>query len=107
MNTPHIHHDLIIQWAKGATIQAYNRLGNEWFDVVHNTPLWDPHVKYRVKPAEYIEYFGLVPGEPKWIRISEDIVSEYYMVVATYTKPEAPYPYKTEIINNHPFPASQ
>lgn len=50
MTTKHIHHDVIIEWAKGATIQYYNNERNMWMDCPH-APLWGLSSKYRVKPV--------------------------------------------------------
>lgn len=50
----HPHHDLIIQWAKGAKIERYYdspfRAGvlEEWLE--EDTPMWYKYVQYRVKP---------------------------------------------------------
>lgn len=50
----HPHHDLIIQWAKGAKIERYYdshfRAGvvEEWLEEA--TPMWYKYVQYRVKP---------------------------------------------------------
>lgn len=48
--TKHIHHDVIIEWAKGATIQYYNKELYKWIDC-HNNPGWNIHSEYRVKPV--------------------------------------------------------
>lgn len=47
--TKHIHHDVIIEWAKGATIQCRINDDDTW-DIV-NPPLWKTQYQYRVKPA--------------------------------------------------------
>ena len=49
---PHVHCDLIKQWADGAVIEYmdYDR-----FWSLARTPRWALHVEYRVKPAEPVE----------------------------------------------------
>lgn len=43
----HVHHDLIVAWAKGAKIQwEYSRDG--WEDI--SNPGWDKTTNYRIKP---------------------------------------------------------
>lgn len=49
--TKHIHHDVIIEWAKGATIQYYDNKDEKWVDTLRNKPVWSEDGKYRVKPA--------------------------------------------------------
>ena len=45
----HKHHDLIIQWAKGAEIQLYSEtFPYGW--LATNTPDWNPDSKYRIAP---------------------------------------------------------
>lgn len=51
MTAKHIHHDVIIEWAKGATIQYYSTIQGKWFDTYKNNPEWGVAAKYRVKPA--------------------------------------------------------
>ena len=43
---PHVHKDLIIAWANGATIEYYDN--RNWF-VIPN-PRWASYTKYRIKP---------------------------------------------------------
>ena len=50
MTTKHIHHDVIIEWAKGATIQYYDIDFHGWRDVCGNCPSFDPSILFRVKP---------------------------------------------------------
>lgn len=50
MTAKHIHHDVIIEWAKGATIQYSNGIHNKWRDCPYE-PTWSLTTKYRVKPA--------------------------------------------------------
>ena len=43
----HVHHDLIVAWAKGAKIQWKGQYG--WSNCAHS-PGWDKDVSYRIKP---------------------------------------------------------
>ena len=48
----HIHHDLIVAWAKdpkGVIIQFKNKSGG-WMNTGDNTPSWSADVQYRIKP---------------------------------------------------------
>lgn len=51
-NPKHPHHDLIIEWAKGADIQYLSELSGNWLDTTRNGPVWDKITKYRIKPTE-------------------------------------------------------
>jgi hypothetical protein len=44
----HKHHDLIIQWAKGAEIEYLDYQG-DWEDA--STPSWSKRMEYRIKPT--------------------------------------------------------
>ena len=44
----HKHHDLIIQWAKGAEIEYADYQG-DWENAA--TPTWSWHTEYRIKPT--------------------------------------------------------
>jgi len=49
----HAHHDVIVAWARGAEIQKLfegysDRQPDEWMDDAN--PIWNPYVKYRIKP---------------------------------------------------------
>jgi hypothetical protein len=46
----HIHHDLIVAWAKGATIQWKGSCGPKDWRNCCPTPAWDKDVSYRIKP---------------------------------------------------------
>lgn len=47
----HKHHDLIIAWAKGATIQLYSNSQQKWVDYTNGTnPMWLDNFNYRIKP---------------------------------------------------------
>ena len=48
----HIHHDLIVAWAKdpkGCIIQVKDSF-NKWNDTLENNPAWITFCKYRIKP---------------------------------------------------------
>lgn len=45
----HKHHDQIVAWAKGATIQYFE---DGWHDITNNTPSWFINDRYRIKPTE-------------------------------------------------------
>jgi hypothetical protein len=53
--TKHIHHDAIIAWANGNTIQCYNKESNSWYNA--EIPMWIAENQYRVKPEEEIITF--------------------------------------------------
>lgn len=57
----HIHADVIIAWAEGAQIQYFAIYESKWFDV--DKPLWDPNIRYRVKPKDRVLYAALGPFE--------------------------------------------
>lgn len=63
MKTPHVHADLIKQWADGAEIEVYIQEENSW--VLTNSPFWISNYKYRVKPQNEIRYGLWVPNEAK------------------------------------------
>ena len=47
--TPHKHHDLIVAWAKGATIQYLH--DGKWYDGPDRSPSWSKTTEYRIKPV--------------------------------------------------------
>jgi hypothetical protein len=53
MTKPHEHKDLILKWADGAEIEAYDGINDKW--VPATTPCWDVGAKYRVKPVPAVE----------------------------------------------------
>ena len=62
MTQQHVHHYLIIQWAKGAKIQ-YSVPGFDWTDV--GEPSWLPKYNYRIKPEvkpDLVRYYKVIPG---------------------------------------------
>ncbi len=49
----HIHHDLIVAWAKdpkGVIIQHFDKYFKEWKNTIGNSPYWHETIKYRIKP---------------------------------------------------------
>ena len=53
----HVHHDLIVAWAKGAEIEYLLQTG-KWFRITK--PCWDSHTEYRIKPTEPTELEKLI-----------------------------------------------
>lgn len=51
----HVHHDLIIAWAKGAKIQFSAGDGYSWLNT--NKPEWNSDYLYRIQPEEETKYF--------------------------------------------------
>ena len=49
----HIHHDLMLAWKAGATIQWQRRNG-DWEDCGGACPWWREDREYRVKPVEVL-----------------------------------------------------
>jgi len=54
----HIHHDLIIAWAKGAEIESQFPNNTIWNSV--KNPCWSKHYKYQIKPTEQTELEKLI-----------------------------------------------
>ena len=52
--TKHVHHDVIIAWAKGETIEFRNQFGT--WRIATTTPTFDEHWEYRVKPEPLVVY---------------------------------------------------
>lgn len=52
----HIHADLIIAWANGATIEYRSDRTNEW--LVTTNPSWNNDSEYRVKPFPTTSFTG-------------------------------------------------
>ena len=48
----HVHHNLIIAWAKGAKIQSYSKRFGNWANTAENNPRWIPDIEYRVAPQQ-------------------------------------------------------
>ena len=47
----HKHHDMIVAWAKGATIQRYNKTLQQWRECDSTMLDWNPDTAYRIKPV--------------------------------------------------------
>lgn len=58
---PHVHAELIKQWADGAQIQFYGNFISEWADIAH--PTWCPTYEYRVKPDVVEDFIAEVKAE--------------------------------------------
>ena len=54
----HKHYDLIVAWAKGAEIEVYNSLEEDWYPT--KSPSWADGIKYRVEPEEPTELEKLI-----------------------------------------------
>lgn len=67
----HKHYDLIVTWAKGATIE-YQPAGCSCWEEIKK-PTWDGMGKYRIKPK--IERIRISDGE---VPITEDTVDVWY-----------------------------
>ena len=87
MTKPHEHKDLILKWADGAEIEAYDEGSGKW--VPATTPVWQAGTKYRVKPAAPLvetkmtekERFDAAVGDP----ISCVAISIYTTLGGDYT----------------------
>ena len=74
MTQPHPHKDLIIAWANGAKIQCKDKnTDNKWFDVSANSPLWNDHLEYRIKPQTKTVHFALYYNGSSYT-FSEEVV---------------------------------
>jgi len=66
----HKHKDLIIKWANGAKIQVL--LDGVWADAHNDTPIWSPHLAYRVAPEELIyKSIHRMPNYDLYLTITE------------------------------------
>lgn len=79
----HIHHDLIVAWAKdpkGCIIQWYDPRLVEWLSCNENTPSWSAELNYRIKPKtkEVTRW--------KWVF---KVADSYEVTNAYYTEDEA------------------
>lgn len=51
MNKPHVHAELIKQWADGAEIQYFHSSMAQWLNFNSDEVIqWLPHMEYRIKP---------------------------------------------------------
>lgn len=87
----HIHHDLIVAWAKdpkGCVIQWHNpSWGYSWNECNANKPTWDDKLEYRIKPRtkEVTRW--------KWVVKTID-GTKYFVTDAEYTEDEAKSTFK-------------
>jgi hypothetical protein len=79
----HIHHDLIVAWAKdhkGVIIQFKNKSDGGWMNTGDNNPSWSADVQYRIKPkTKEVQRW-------KWVFKVQD---GYEVTNAYYTEEEA------------------
>ena len=71
----HIHHDCIVAWAKGETIEALNKTTLRWCEI--QEPKWYKEVEYRIKPKPpVIRYRWVIEGADRKLFISKNYYSE-------------------------------
>ena len=51
----HPHYDLIVEWAKDTSKKWQHLYGDSWHDCGEAGPVWNPNIKYRIKPREFIK----------------------------------------------------
>ena len=73
---PHVHSELIKQWADGAEVQFWEQ--GEWQDC--KVPFWFPDMQYRIKPEPTdVEKYGIEVGDiwqaGKYVIVITGIVS--------------------------------
>lgn len=63
----HVHHDMIVEWAKDTRrkVEVYSGYMDHWHTIT-SSPTWKPDCKYRFKPAEpkFITVNGCQVPEP-------------------------------------------
>lgn len=81
----HIHHDLIVAWAKdpkGCVIQVFDESEQNWIDCSNNHPWWYESNSYRFKPK--------TKEVQRWKWVVKTIDGKTYFVTdAEYTEEEA------------------
>lgn len=83
----HIHHDLIVAWAKdpkGCIIQWYDSRLVKWLGCHENKPSWSAELNYRIKPKEVTRW--------KWV--VKSMVGDYFVTDAEYTEDECKTTFK-------------
>ena len=89
LSNQHIHHDLIVAWAKdpkGCVIQVKDSF-NKWNDTLGNNPAWITFCEYRIKPkTEEVTRW-------KWVVKTIDATT-YFVTDAEYTEDEAKKTFK-------------
>jgi len=62
---PHVHADVIKEWADGVAIQYYNTVRGGWEDIEKSIPSFNISTKYRVKPKPQtdLEKYGVEVGD--------------------------------------------
>lgn len=85
---PHVHAELIKQWADGAEIQFFS--DGKWF-TASGAPAWSENTRYRVAPKETdLEKYGLKTGDV-WYCVDEGLFQRILITAQsprknTYTK---------------------
>jgi len=79
MNTPHIHCELIIEWAKGCQIQRYNKALVDWINEPY--PSWYPGDQYRIKPERYEAWVNVYSVDS----VGESFVSQKEALESRYS----------------------
>jgi hypothetical protein len=80
----HIHHDLIVAWAKdpkGCIIQWYDPSLVKWLSCNENTPSWSDELTYRIKPK--------TKEVTRWKWAMKSATGNYFVTNAYYTEEEA------------------
>lgn len=73
---PHVHCDLIHQWADGAIIQCYFMNSGKWRDSVDNNPSWRVDSQYRVKRTEVIELERQIQAAQTGIDVAHNLLED-------------------------------
>lgn len=74
-NQKHIHHDCIVAWAKGETIEYYSKAHDLWHVTVD--PRWLKDILYRVQPKPpVVRYRWVMEGVDRMLFISMGYYSE-------------------------------
>ena len=64
---PHVHADVIKEWADGVAIQYYNTVRGGWEDIEKSIPSFNISTEYRVKPEPKpqtdLEKYGVEVGD--------------------------------------------
>lgn len=80
----HIHHDLIVAWAKdpkGCIIQYFEEHLTMWLSCNENKPSWVAENVYRIKPKN--------KEVTRWKWATKNTLGDYFVTSAYYTEEEA------------------
>ena len=58
---PHVHAELIKQWADGAEIEYYSTIDNCWWFCA--SPDWTPNTRYRIKGKDIVVFCDVSPTQ--------------------------------------------